>query len=215
MSLLVKGVYGLETNPKKTPFGLLNHQFRLDGLLNNAGWFNKYGEKLGYGDITIADLKKVSASIPKDELFIILPEFETSWSMPSSLDSSAPGLDYVTQNCSWCILSNTIYRIKPEGAAENLTKDGVDYTKISRQEFYNFVGYNLKRATETPKPKKEKSLTSEEEYEQLVQKVKTILSSKKTMTKPRVLGIAPATIPATPVAKSKFKVKTKIKPIAP
>lgn len=191
MPLLVKGVYGCETNSKKTPFGLLNQQFRVDGLLNNAGWFNRAGDKLGFGDLAIHDLHTISVAIPKGESFIVLSEFDTAWDIPSHLDSTSPGSDYVIQNCVWYVCSNAIYRVRSDGKLEEADRDGIKYTRISRQEFYKLIGYTAGKVPEAPAVPKPKLKISDEEFHALLKQVNTKLKANKALTAPATP--APAT----------------------
>jgi hypothetical protein len=197
MPLLYKGIYGCETDSKKTPFGLLNHQMRTDGLLNNAGWFNSAGEKIGFGDLGIQDLHKISSAIPKGESFLALSEFDTSWSIPSHLDASAPGIDYVMQNCLWYICSGAIYRVRDSGPLEEATRNGIKYTRISRPEFYKLTGYNIKKIPQPPvKSIKDKLRDmSDDEFEAVLKKVKATIAAKK-LTPKVPLPSTKATLPA-------------------
>lgn len=162
-SLLTKSIYGYETDHKKTPFGFLNNQVRLDGIINNAGWFNFLGERLGFGDLSIQDMKNISLHIPVGEIFIILSEADSGWSLPSHLDQSAPGKDYVLQRAIWIIgkspdKKELIIRVKENvSIPEQITKDGINYTRLDRNTFYKTLAYDPKAIPVAPtkvEPKK-------------------------------------------------------------
>jgi hypothetical protein len=108
---LTKGIYGYETDRTKTPFGLLNGQVLADGIIDNAGWFNSNGEKLGYGDLSLESLRDIQKTIPKDEAFFVLSEYNTMWAIPKELDQTAPGKNYVVENCSWVVCADIVIRV--------------------------------------------------------------------------------------------------------
>ena len=110
--VLTKSVYGTETDSKKTPFGLLNAQIRLNSVLNNAGWFNLAGEKVGYGDLSMADLAVISSKISSKECFFALSEFDTVWNIPKDLKANEPGKDFVLKHCVWACAKQAIFRMK-------------------------------------------------------------------------------------------------------
>jgi hypothetical protein len=148
MPILTKGVYGYETDAKKTPFGFLNNQTRLDGVINSAGWFNALGERLGCGDLSIKDMYKISQNIPTGEMFAVLSELNASWDIPSELDRSAPGYDYIIQNAAWIICKTTkggiIIRVRgDEFPVEDGLRDGVKYLKLPRKDFFAAIKYSI------------------------------------------------------------------------
>lgn len=125
---LTKFIYGYETDPKKTPFGLLSNQIRPDALVFNAGWFNQNGERLGRGDISLSDLKQIFKHINyENTCFFVLSETDTIWNMPENIDKTAPGLDYVLKNTIYCV-KDKIYKVS------KAKSDIKDYTFISRSE---------------------------------------------------------------------------------
>lgn len=137
---LSKGIYGLETSPSKTPFGFLNEQRRLDGIINNAGWYNSKGEKIGTGDLSIKDMDKIKRNIPSDEIFFILTEFNSFWAIPGDLDKSAPGLDYIINNASWIVISKAIIRIREDiNATDSVIKEGIEYARTTRKEILKMI----------------------------------------------------------------------------
>lgn len=150
MALLKKCVYGYENDSKKTPFNLLNNQVRVDSMIDNAGWFNAAGERLGGGDLSIKDMGKISRYIPSSEMFFVLSEVNSSWDMPKELDRAAPGFDYVVRNATWICCTNhktgpLVIRVRgDEFPAEDALKDGVKYIKLPRKSVYTALGYDPK-----------------------------------------------------------------------
>lgn len=139
MALLTKCIYGYETNPKKTPFGFLNNQMRLDSIIHNAGWFNIKGERIGCGDLSLKDLQTIAKSIPAGEIFIALNEADSGWNIPSELNHSEPGFHYVINNAVWIVAKSdagtgSIMRIREDiSTNENITQDGVKYNRVPRE----------------------------------------------------------------------------------
>ena len=192
---LTKFIYSGHIDPKKTPFGLINHQTRItDDVISCAGWFNGSGEKLGAGDLSIKDLHRISVSIGK-ESFLVLSEGDTLWSVPSSLNSSEPGIDYVMQRCVWYVTTGCIIRIR-DGKDEEAERDGIKYKRMSRQSFFaslKYVAGKLPEAKTTLNPKKKLSI--DEAMAIIKQKIGTI----KVSTKPSPL-IGSAVTTAAPAA---------------
>ena len=78
---------------------------RSDDFIHNGGWYNKSGERLGFGDLSIADLRRIAVGIPDGELFIVLHEQDT-WLRDVKgvkLDVEAPGVEYVAAKCCYII----------------------------------------------------------------------------------------------------------------
>lgn len=141
MALLTKCVYGVETNPKKTPFGLINGQYRIGEILQNAGWFNGDGERLGSGDLSMKDLENISKHISSLEIFFALTELDSSWDLPSHLNRTEPGIEYVVQKAVWIAaksnLGSSILRIRDDiSKPEEAVKDDVKYLRLPRRELY-------------------------------------------------------------------------------
>ncbi len=55
-------------------FNLRGGQVRQSPYAYNRGWYNKAGEKLGWGDLSKADFRNIAAELDPGELFIILPK---------------------------------------------------------------------------------------------------------------------------------------------
>lgn len=58
-------------------FGLIDSQLRgrWHRIAKNAGWYNRRGEKLGAGDLSVEDAVRIAASLRKGELFIVVSEW--------------------------------------------------------------------------------------------------------------------------------------------
>jgi hypothetical protein len=91
-------MYGTEFNSIKGPFGLKCGQIRGDVIFRNVGWYNKSGERLGWGDLSIEDVEKIVRDIPEGEIFVIMTEQDAYWNLiKTERDLDKPGKDYVLE----------------------------------------------------------------------------------------------------------------------
>jgi len=135
---LSKGLYMRESNPTSTLFGLCCGQTRdKDGQIVFKGWwYNKDGERLGWGDLSIDDFERIKSELNDGEFFIVLKDNDRRWNLAikksqDELDIEAPGIDYVAENCRFVITSGQSYIIEESG--EDLgTQD--TYTHYSKKE---------------------------------------------------------------------------------
>jgi hypothetical protein len=189
-------MYGLETDPKKTLFNLINNQIRDDSIINNAGWYDKDGNRLGCGDISYLDIKKISASLQNDEEFIVLTEANSIWNLPSYLDRSCPGRDYVIQNATFYIgkINNSLHVFRPKqemkdkAPEEYTSKNGIKITKISYKDFFSKISYN--------KPKKIKEQEKQVDMSALKKEIIDVLNTpyfpKKKPTQSNIVWASPS-----------------------
>ena len=68
-------------------FGLRDMQTRVAGLhcsvtkkviFHNAGWYNKKGDEIGWGDLSFGDLLNIKTGLRTGEVFIVLSELNRS-----------------------------------------------------------------------------------------------------------------------------------------
>ena len=72
---LTKGMFGTELNPVEH-FGLscgLMYSSNTS-IGHNAGWFNRDGERLGWGDISNWHVRRIQDQLEPTQFFIVLPE---------------------------------------------------------------------------------------------------------------------------------------------
>ncbi len=121
---LTKGMFGSEFDSKSPIFEIHTGQQRSPSIVHNGGWYNKAGEKLGWGDLNDRDFKQISKGLEKDQLFIVLNErdsfwnfvnfdkpFAYGWQAGTKPDEKAPGVDYVVNHARYIISSSKIYCI--------------------------------------------------------------------------------------------------------
>jgi hypothetical protein len=205
MATLTKFIYGSHIDPKKTPFGLINNQTRVvDEVISCAGWFNASGEKLGAGDLSIADMARISKHIGK-EAFLVLSEGDSLWNVPSGANASAPGVDYVMQKCLWHISGAGIIRVR-DGKDEDAEREGVKYKRMKRQTFFNTIGYGATaKPIEKAEPAEEKKIVVDEATKLIAKKLGVLLPKKVSTLKspalipPLMKPISPAKPAAQPV----------------
>ena len=121
MSQLTKGVYTEARHmDERGPFGLKCGQFRdsLSRICHSAYWYNQRGEKIGYGDLALGDIGRISRDIERGELFIAL----TETSVHGGYDVLSPGT--IAQHALYVIAKNEVswvyhYGGKPEETRES------------------------------------------------------------------------------------------------
>ena len=111
---------------------------------HNAGWYNKLGEKLGWGDISIGDFQRICREIEGDELFITLSERDSFWELVVDLGASAstavmspsaeaPGVEYVAEKCHYIIGRDEIYHIDNNDSGDRVIIKGLSFKVLSRE----------------------------------------------------------------------------------
>ena len=134
MTTLVKGVYGNQFEPTSNLFGLRCGQTRGKDFVHNGGWYNRSGEKLGWGDLSPADFLGISNEVEDGELFIILYESDSFWNFvtrPGIIgsmaavkpDMEAPGVDFVAERCAYIIAKHQLYHVDHHGYSKENTFD--------------------------------------------------------------------------------------------
>lgn len=230
---LTKSMFG---DIKCKSFGLSNNQMRHNSIINNAGWYNLQGEKLGAGDLSLPDMVNIAKTISPTEAFVVLSEMDSMWDMPRTFDHTAPGKDYVLQKAIWIIGQdvnggNAIIRIRENiSKSENAEQDGVKYYRFPREELYKSINYSPKKIELSAKTTvKKDTKTLEEKMKDAVNKLNSLKPTKsgsvKSTPSPSPVGsvnyigggsISGATPKANPVpqpAVPSAPKKTKSKPI--
>lgn len=117
MAQLTKGMFSHEFDRRNasTFAGLGCGQMRGLDFIHNGGWYNKAGEKLGWGDLSPDDFRRILQELEEGELFIILYERDSFWNFvthnPGIIGSmcttkptaEAPGVDFVAEKCAYII----------------------------------------------------------------------------------------------------------------
>jgi hypothetical protein len=127
-------------------FGIMIGQMRSHcgrELVHNGGWYDADGLKIGWGDLSEADLVKASRELKEGEKFIVLPEGASFWNFvkfnpgPTGVQATAepseqnPGMDYIRAEASWVVLPGRVYRITRYGGELGEQKrNGLKFTAI-------------------------------------------------------------------------------------
>lgn len=155
MPRLTKGVYGHEFDHiQEGPFGLRTGQtrFGIGKITHNSGWYNKLGEKLGFGDLSSGDFERIKAELQEMELFIILNEHDSFRNFVirngviggmAAVDQSveAPGIDYVAELCRYIIAKGRVYAVSGNRYLDKLYKmdNGLKVRRLHREEAQRFI----------------------------------------------------------------------------
>lgn len=195
---LTKCIYGFETNPKNTPFGLLNNQVRVDNIIQNAGWFNENGEKLGTGDLNLKEMNHIAANIKKPSVFFVLNEMDSSYDIPSHLDRSEPGTQYVMDKAAWVIVpaanSSGIIRVRDDAKSpEDVEKDGIKFVRMSRASLRKLFVPVASSPVVAQDKETDKKPEKDDDFKDLVARMSKAIANTKMSS------------PASPPAKSVFK----------
>lgn len=124
---LKKGMY----DDGSERFGLREAQMRVSSekCAHNAGWYNAAGERLGWGDLSFADLAAIAAGLEEGDVFIVLPEVQAHFAfvfprrfrwVGRRRTADAPGPAYVRRHAQYAVVKGRPYAIDrhadvPEG----------------------------------------------------------------------------------------------------
>jgi hypothetical protein len=150
MAQLTKGMFGSQFDRRNAVAfaGLSCGACRGNDFVHNGGWYNKAGEKLGWGDLSPDDFNKISQELEEGELFIILYESDSFWNFvthnPGIIGSmcavqptaEAPGVDFVSEKCAYVIANGQLYYVDRYGDSDKetlVTRDGLEFKVLKRE----------------------------------------------------------------------------------
>lgn len=128
---LTKGMFGYRRfRASSNLFGLRCQQIRYCDFVRNGGWYNKAGERLGWGDLSLKDFLRISSELENGELFIVLYELDSYWNFcaPSGIIGTTkitrkePGVDYVAEHCCFIIVPGLLYGVPKQKDSRNANK---------------------------------------------------------------------------------------------
>lgn len=126
--------------------GLTVGRIRAKDMVHNGGWYNGLGEKIGWGDLSVSDIKNIQSKLQPGELFVVLPESASYWDfvrhLPEgkmSLDAKAakPGVKYIVECAHWVITPTTIYHKNYLNEAGEV--DGIQYEPLVPESFHKLL----------------------------------------------------------------------------
>lgn len=130
----------MSLNIKQFDF-LHDGQIRGQDFCHNAGWYDKHGNKFGWGDLSLKDFREIQKKLPENEVFIILGERDSFWNFVTAVngpigrmaevsdEEKNPGLDYVCNKFRYLIDKNEIYC-----SGEGFTRDGIEFKSLENIE---------------------------------------------------------------------------------
>lgn len=146
---LRKEMYYFDTGRRPSRlFGLRCGQLRgrRRRIAKNAGWYDRHGHKLGWGDLSADDLAKIMSGISRHEVFLVLGETDSYWHFTKFVTRGAkkflrvhareraPGARYILEHCSFVILHGAAYCVlRHEGAARYFRSGGMRFKVISQK----------------------------------------------------------------------------------
>jgi hypothetical protein len=101
------------------PFNIVSGQMRSYDFVHNGGWYNKKGQKLGWGDLSPDSFADIAQHLPADEVFIVLPESASHWDFVKFtethmvVDATAenPGPTYCAEKASYFVHGGVVYKV--------------------------------------------------------------------------------------------------------
>jgi hypothetical protein len=85
-------------------------QMRYVQLAHNGSWFDKRGKKLGWGDIAVRDLYNVQQVLENDDIFVVVGEHDSYWSVPLELQDN-PGRELLITKGRYFVTRWAIYKM--------------------------------------------------------------------------------------------------------
>ena len=93
-------------------------QMRATDTFHNAGWYNRAGDKIGWGDLDYREVAKIPLRLSPGEMLYVLPEYKSFWDLrDTDRDESRPGLDWIWDHASAVITMSGIHIIRDWGDA--------------------------------------------------------------------------------------------------
>lgn len=154
MAQLTKGMYGSQFERASRLFGISCGQIRSKDFVHNGGWYNRQGEKLGWGDLAVEDFQKIRRGLEDGEMFIILGEHDSFWNFattPGLLghnwgtkpDIEAPGIDYVAAKARFIITKDGYYFVDDYSREDEYVNfNGLEFRVVSRANAQAFIETN-------------------------------------------------------------------------
>lgn len=144
MAQLTQGMYGTIFERQSTLFDIKCGQIRSgrDKRTHNSGWYNKAGQKLGWGDLATSDMVRIAHELEPEELFITLSEGMSSWETSYyGVSEEAPGVDYVAEHALYIIAPKHLYMVTDweTFGKKSRNEDGHTFLFLSQREAKQFI----------------------------------------------------------------------------
>ena len=146
MLRFIQGIYRASRSEDDL-FGLRYGQMRNKRIVNNGGWYNEFGEKIGCGDLAAQDFETVRNGLKNNEMFVVLSEGDAYWSFriqrkrplwqsQAEINEEAPGIDYVAKRCRYIVTGTELYCVYDHVRSRDDAREiqGLHFKVISRKE---------------------------------------------------------------------------------
>lgn len=124
--MLTPGIYGKSGQAKLGPFELRCGQAMPKRFCHNHGWYNKQGEPLGWGDLTVKQLEVISDGLEEDEIFVTISEGDT-W---ENEEQRVLTLDQLTEFAVLVVIQHHVYRVNQW---RDMNFDGLVFEDLRRE----------------------------------------------------------------------------------
>ena len=138
-------------------FGLIDGQLspRATRVAKNAGWYDARGRKIGDGDLSAEQLRRIAAGLRRGECFIVLPETyaKHAFAFPKQFRGAGthgperrPGRLYVLRHALYAVLPRRVCTVDRYGdlAPEGYERHGVRFARITPEELARRIGAKTK-----------------------------------------------------------------------
>jgi hypothetical protein len=132
-----------DVRPARAAYGLYSGQTRGEEFLRNVGWYNSAGERLGWGDLSRDDIRRLMSELPANQYFVILGEVDAYWNFmrrataerTAGLDIEAPGIEYLIEFARYAVTKGHFNGINRHGVVDvSCIKAGLVHEYISPEQ---------------------------------------------------------------------------------
>ncbi len=97
-------------------WGLHNEQIRTRRVTRDCEWYDKYGNRLGFGDLNTIDLKRIAAGLGPKDIFLAV-ENPDACAPAGDAMREKPALESLIKHSSYAITEGRVCRVidKPGG----------------------------------------------------------------------------------------------------
>ena len=119
---------------------------------HNAGWYNKLGEKIGWGDLNKEDVVQLTKTLQDGELFITLGEQDSFWNFVTKIgvigsmcatkeEEKEPGPYYVAEKARFVITNKGVFTAKSDydDGRVDYEIEGIKIKRITREEILRMM----------------------------------------------------------------------------
>lgn len=85
---------------------------RMHDIVHNGGWYNQFGQEIGWGDMNVASMKAFSERLFGSDIVIVLGEGgRCGWEHPGHKHLACYDMEYIAENARYVLKDGTVYRI--------------------------------------------------------------------------------------------------------